>query len=615
MKTVCQFSKSKLTLLCLFALLLCINGICIAKDTLAPLKDGKIPQNLDQLWEGYDPAAEPLDTEILEEWEDNGVICRVLRYRVGIFKGQKAMMGALYAFPKGEKNLPGLVQIHGGGQHANLNAVTTNARRGYACISLNWLANQMTGLRKGQNWKWEGIHTDWGCVDATQNTHNLHFGSLEPDDKTVDNVESPRNNNWFLGVMGARRAVTFLQQQPEVDPSKIGMYGHSMGAKLTFDTSAIDKRIKAAVPSAGAQANKKEGLHGNTIATYAHYPKQTCAVMFLNPSNDFHGRIDDIEKTIDGMTSKEYQLCRTPHLNHRTMPEYAVTGLLWFDKYLKGTFEFPKTPELSLALRTSNGVPIAIVKPDTSKPVTEVDVYFNRGDVKATDRYWELAKIEQKGDIYVASCPVVSTNESLRVFVNVRYPLDKPVTGASYYYQIYTAENFWLSSRMYTVGPDELKAASVKATAQPTNIIEDFGPEWKKKWYSYNYDSQWPFRSHKLKDKRFQAPSQDVKLALDIKCQKDNAISIELDQYRTQADVKGGGQWQTVVFEPSDFKLKEQKNKKQDKPENLEKFSDFGELVLGAGDVAYPDQPEVEVSAGWDGELPQFRDLRWLDGN
>ena len=65
-----------------------------------------------------DVAAE-LDVEDLHEWEEEGVVMKVLRYRAGVFKGKKAMIAAIYGYPKGAQKLPGLVQIHGGGQFAD----------------------------------------------------------------------------------------------------------------------------------------------------------------------------------------------------------------------------------------------------------------------------------------------------------------------------------------------------------------------------------------------------------------------------------------------------------------------------------------------------------------
>ena len=104
------------------------------EETLPPLVDGIAPKNFDELWAGYDPRKEPLDVEVLHEWEKDGVVMRVVRFRVGIFKGKKSMLAGIYGFPKDAKTLPGLVQIHGGGQSASENAVFTNAKRGYATL-------------------------------------------------------------------------------------------------------------------------------------------------------------------------------------------------------------------------------------------------------------------------------------------------------------------------------------------------------------------------------------------------------------------------------------------------------------------------------------------------
>ena len=56
-------------------------------------------------WEGFDPRAEPMDVEVLKEWEEDGVVLSVLRYRIGVFKGQKAMMAGVYGYPKGGEEL------------------------------------------------------------------------------------------------------------------------------------------------------------------------------------------------------------------------------------------------------------------------------------------------------------------------------------------------------------------------------------------------------------------------------------------------------------------------------------------------------------------------------
>ena len=148
-------------------------------ETLPPLEGGKAPQTFAQMWAGFDPRKEPLDLEILKEWEEDGVVMRVVRFRIGVFKGKKAMMAAIYGFPKlSVPRVPGLVQIHGGGQYADHKAVLTNAKRGYATISIAW-AGRLSSPEHRVTPKevklfWEGkredpayrITTDWGALDA-----------------------------------------------------------------------------------------------------------------------------------------------------------------------------------------------------------------------------------------------------------------------------------------------------------------------------------------------------------------------------------------------------------------------------------------------------------------
>ncbi len=268
----------------------CAMPLVLAAETLPPLTNGTVPANLDELWAGFDPRKEPLETEVLKEWEQDGVVCRVVRYQVGVFKGTPAKVAAFYAFPKGGTKLPALVEVHGGGQSASLNSVVTYAKRGYAGISINWGGNKMS---IGQE-TWSGLQTDWGRLDAThppqRNKANHFAGSLTPDEYTLDAVESPRNSNWLLVLMAARRAITFLEQQPEVGATRIGAHGHSMGGKLTTNLAGIDKRIKAAVPSCGgsgdiaeSQSNLPGGLKTKLdplklacISDNAYIPLITC---------------------------------------------------------------------------------------------------------------------------------------------------------------------------------------------------------------------------------------------------------------------------------------------------------------------------------------------------
>ena len=97
-----------------FVFLMAPISVAQPDETLPSLQDGRAPGNFEQMWAGFDPRAEPLEVELLQEWEDDSVILRIVRFRIGVFKGAKATLAAVYGFPKAEadsgRKLPGLVQ-------------------------------------------------------------------------------------------------------------------------------------------------------------------------------------------------------------------------------------------------------------------------------------------------------------------------------------------------------------------------------------------------------------------------------------------------------------------------------------------------------------------------
>jgi len=81
-----MMSKLREVRVCFFAIFfLDFSPLLVADETLPPLKDDKSPQTFE------DPRKEPLDVEVLKEWEEDSVVLKVLRYRIGVFKGQMAM--------------------------------------------------------------------------------------------------------------------------------------------------------------------------------------------------------------------------------------------------------------------------------------------------------------------------------------------------------------------------------------------------------------------------------------------------------------------------------------------------------------------------------------------
>lgn len=627
----------------LAAAMLASNAVGAQEETLPPLRNGTAAGSYEELWAGFDPRREPLDVEILKEWEENGVVLKVLRYRIGVFKGQKAMMAAVYGYPKSvirarscvlggqPAKVPGLVQIHGGGQYAHHNACLTNAKRGYATISIAWAgrisAPDYTVNPDVEKLFWEGktndpnykLTTDWGALDAyhaPSRYPETDFGGAKPTDHTLDPAPSPRNNAWFICTLGARRALTFLEQQPEVDANSLGVYGHSMGGKLTVMVAGSDARVKAAAPSCGGISDRNNGdpVLNAMICDDAYLKRIRCPIMFLSPANDFHGRINALPAAVEEIKTYDWRVTCSPHHNHQDTAVYEVATQVWMDQQIKGSFEVPATPQTGLNLRTEDGIPALTVRPDASRPILAVDVYYTQQgqmDGKPDDRentmnrFWHYAPTAKQGDTWTADVPVFTTDKPLWVYANVLYPLDEPINGAGYYYGTYTTDRFNLSSLVHLVSADELKAAGVNATRKPSLMIETFEGDWQKEWFTYRPD-EWARSTHKVYDPQWAAP-EGAKLALDVRCAQPNALVVVLDGKAAEAALAGGGEWQHIVLSARDF-TDATGDAQVDwggiKTLKLCAEETLREQVNGEGQTR-------KAGGAWKGAQPEVRDLKW----
>ena len=599
----------------------------IGQETLPPIIDGNPPKTLVELWSGFDPQAEPLEKKILHEWEEDGVVLQVLRFRIGVFKGQKAMMAAVYGYPKGGKSLPGLVQIHGGGQYADYRAPLTNAKRGYATLSIAWAGRINTPgyivSPKEVKLFWDNktnvpgyrVTTDWGALDgyhAPSRYEGGAFNGIQAAEWTMDAIESPRNNSWFLIALGARRALTFLEQQPEVHADRLGVYGHSMGGKLTVLTTGSDNRVKAAAPSCGGVSGRFDGnsLLRQTLGDGASLSNINVPLIFLSPSNDFHGRIHDLQTALSEIQSAKWRVTCSPHHNHQDNAAHEVVTQLWFDEHLKKTFQLPETPRINLTLKTPNRIPILNVYPDTTSPLVSVDVYYtqdadpDKSHEGVINRRWHHARAERQSDTWSAELLLSSDSEPLWAYANVQYDLEEPIQGAGYYYRIYTADHFNLSSRMQMVAGDDLREAAVWPTRQPSMLIESFDADWEKEWFTYRPE-QWGKRTHKVSNPLLSAP-ESAKISIEISVKQANTLVIGMDSHAAEVPLNGEQGWQSILLAPADFK--------DARGDSLVDFRGIKELRLMEKETLRLRRPDATrpVGKAWKGAAPAFRSIQWI---
>ena len=477
------------------------------EDTFTPYQVDEVPQTASELWADYDAQQESLDIEVVKEWKADGVVSRYVIFTVGTFKGMPGRIAAYYSFPDNGKHNPAFVWAHGGGQRAERNRGVYFASQGYATVDINWLGRPLEDDIKA--------NTDWGRVDPTQGPRfyakALRKGwkrDFQPDEYSIDPVPSPRNANWFLLAVAARRAISFLEQQPEVDAERIGFSGFSMGGMITALT-AIDSRLKAVAPFVGGTGFKYVDFPGversslrmhfrdvdfyaKTIDPSSYWPLVQCPTCFISSSNDFHSAFDRIYRSMDLLPHEQWRVTTNMHENHGPGPEQWVLLNLWFDQYLKGIEQdIPLTPPTTF--ETSGSTAMFTVTPTQQERLLDTEIYFSY-DPNARTRFWEQAEAAQAGGSWKAQMPV-HENLPLYVFALCRYSLGHEQTlerGAT--------STFTLNSKEHVFVPKKVNRTALLTMANGNQIIDDFQLGMKN-WSSRNQLS--------IKTYKFQSPLID----------------------------------------------------------------------------------------------------------
>ncbi len=593
-----------------------------------------VPQSVAELWSDFDPRKDPLETEVVREWKSDGMVLRYVRFLIGTFKGKPARMAAIYGFPEGAKEkLPAVMHIHGGGQRASLSEVKMLVARGYAALSVNWGGsgngkppfNSVEGAKPGDP------NTDWGAVDPTQLNAQGYSSMLPGPKQFFEDRKHPKNCNWYLLTLGCRRGLTFLEQQPEVDPQRLGIHGFSMGGNLTMYVAGTDARVKAAVPAVGGQGwrwqphsftgdvAQQEHISGDvdvfrrTLSFESYAPLIRCPVMHRSASNDFHGWMDDVYRTDALIAGQPVRHAWSPHFNHRLTPEVAVTMPLWFDHFLKGGPALPETPASELTLKTGDGIPRLRVTPKSAWPVARCDIYYSV-DPDPRARFWRSAGVTRHDDAFTAELPLETADRPLFAFANVFYTLPEPVSLPQLpEHRNDTIREVCLSTALHHAPPDALRAAGVRAAGGPCALIDDFAHGWRD-WYRLNAGNRdhWQNWTRKVTDPKWRGPD-GAKLAVTLKVAETNHIAFvvienEWRNYRgpkktfvCEKEISGAPDDQTVLLDAADFKCTAG-------GAPLKSWSQLDELGLCA---YYVEKGQPPKPARWRGPAPEFKRLEW----
>ncbi len=145
-----------------------------------------------------------------------------------------------------------------------------------------------------------------------------------------------------------------------------------------------------------------------------------------------------------------------PHLNHRFTPEFSVTRPLWFDQYLKGSFQFPATRIPSFR---SIQPPIRFhFKSRRSVQTNRRCSTFLFDGRRSRARFWRTATSTKQNGNWIASLPIVSKELPLFAYATSSTDLMKRSKRNR---NAARTNRFGISSKLHTLTPMDLKESKV----------------------------------------------------------------------------------------------------------------------------------------------------------
>lgn len=536
-----------------------------------------------EVWSTYDPDAGPLDEQVLKRRTTTTAAYKEVYFSAYI-EGQTVRVYGIYATPlnanqpgeggqhaESNAKVPAVMHLHGGGQTVDGRWLEAWTARGYAVLTCNY-----HGI-------WEDRDHFTIYPEALRQGNHKYIAGND-----MATVPSVRASSWYIWSAVARRALSYLRQQPEVDRERIGAFGISMGG-TTIWSFALDPRLKAVCAIYGCGWNRyyrytprygasekmpamteDDRIWLGSMAPEGCAPYIKCPVLFLSASNDNHGNMDRAYETLARMPATvERRQAFTPRFCHHVGAEFDQDLFLWMDTWLKGGPAWPKSPAATIALG-ADGVPVLTITADRPAEVQSVSIYYAVDNPRTVSRNWRNTTVVRTGDAWRATLAVMHTDAYLFAFANVRYK-----GGVN------------LSSNEEAVIPSALGAAKASDAAStvlydgadgtgmwfaespctdpvppgevPVPVRPAPGPDGKTGLTCYAYTS---LLTHQPGDPKWRAPD-GAALRFKIATTAGESFKVAVHEnyawqgqqtYEASISLTGKPGWQTVTLAPGDFK-------------------------------------------------------------
>ena len=287
-----------------------------------------------------------------------------------VFNGSTIRIHAVLLRPPGT-DLPAILLLHwtGGSAEDMLPFGLELASRGYTVIAMD----------------------SPGCGNST--------GPTSGPANIVNFQDGPYSAYYYQNVVAASRAITVLTTLPYVNGGAIGASGAAMGGVTTFIVSAVDNRVKVAVPVVASgyfddivqrgsfagfivpSSMKITDPDGLALIRYfdcrAYAARLNIPTLMLIGTHDEYFFLDAINKTY-AMIQSDKAINLAPNHGHSFAVGWLDSTTIWLDHYIKGQPQSLPVPPVPTAEPINFFTSVKVNVPPSSGNYT-TSVYYRYG--------------------------------------------------------------------------------------------------------------------------------------------------------------------------------------------------------------------------------------------
>ncbi len=266
-------------------------------------------------------------------------------------------------------------------------------------------------------------------------------GPARAQDLDGKQITDPKQTSDYLWYAIQRRVLSYLEQQKEVDRTRLGATGYSYGGTLMWNL-ATDPRVKAVaayfgigyndyyrdkqvwlynVPYVEPPKSSGEEIILASIVPEAHVPFITAATLFLNGSNDHHGGHERGLESFKKFPKNVPWSFAIQARGHHDTEKIGHNTKFWLEKHVLGKHvAWPEHPSSEIRL-DAEGVPELVITPASPDTVHKVEMYYALKNPCSYARAWRDTSSVRQGQQWIGKMPVLNVDDYVFGYANITY--------------------------------------------------------------------------------------------------------------------------------------------------------------------------------------------------